>query len=186
MIFSDDGKAFLVSVEGICLSPYLDSKGVKTIAIGATVSEIPDIAKMPWDTTITMREAFTLLDRGLKKYMDAVNRSLDVSVTQYQFDALVSFCYNVGTGVVKDRIGGMSGSTLLKRINRGESKESIRQAFMMWLKPPEIKGRRTKEANLFVNGNYGDGKANVFPVNSVTHKPQYSKGKIIKVAEYLG
>jgi len=108
--FSDKGKGFLICQEGICLSPYLDSVGVKTIAIGATVSEIPDIANMSWNTKITMEEAYSLLDKGLHKYIDAVNKALTVNIMQHQFDALVSLCYNIG-------IGGLSKSTVIKRLN---------------------------------------------------------------------
>ena len=178
MNFSDDGKMFLIGLEGICLSPYLDSVGVKTIAIGATVSEIPDIADMPWGHVITMKEAFELLDRSLAKYVAAVNKALAVVVSQNQFDALVSVCYNIGTG-------GLKSSTFIKRINAGMSNESIISALLMWRKPPEILGRRKKEANLFVTGEYGDGKALVFPANAKTHKPVYKQGKEVDIKELL-
>lgn len=222
MNFSREGKIFLVSLEGICLQPYSDSVGVKTIGIGATISEIPDIATIPWDTGYTMAAVFALLDKSLKKYVDAVNAVVDVALLQHQFDALVSMCYNVGTGRVKARHGGIAGSTAVKRINAGSpigtvpmglmgtedeewnvswitdrsieqeedimfgaAKGTIVDAMLMWNKPSEIIGRRRREARLFANGNYGDGKAQLFPVNPITHKPLYRNSRIINVAEYL-
>lgn len=221
---STQGKIFLICNEGICLNPYLDSVNVKTVLIGATVSEIPYIAKMPWDFTYTIEDALDILDKGLKKYVDAVNSVLDVQITQNQFDSLVSLCYNIGTGNVRKRVGGISGSTVIKRINTGDNigkvprnffggglddvwsvnwitdrtKQytefkclglmgggTIADAIMMWNKPSEIIGRRRKEANLFVTGDYGSTKAQLFSVNTVTHKPQYSKSKVVDVAELL-
>lgn len=179
------GKIFLIVNEGIALSPYLDSVGVKTLAIGATVSEIPDIADMTWDHQITIQEALDLLDKGLHKYVDAVNSVLDVAIMQHQFDSLVSLCYNIGTGNVRGRVGGVAGSTAIKRINAGEPPASVAQAIMMWNKPPEIIGRRSREAKLFTNGYYGDTKAQLFPVDPLTHKPQYRKSKIIDLAVLL-
>lgn len=112
MELSKEGKIFLVGLEGICLSLYLDSVNVRTIAIGATVSEIPNIAELPWTYSITMKEAFELLDKSLGKYVRAINNALKVNIKQHQFDSLVSICYNIGTG-------GATGSTFMKRINAG-------------------------------------------------------------------
>lgn len=179
------GKMFLVMNEGIALSPYLDSVGVKTLAIGATVSEIPDIANMPWDHKITMEEALELLDVGLKKYVNAINSVLNVPITQCQFDSLVSLCFNIGTGRIKERVGGLAGSTAIKRINAGESPESVAQAILMWNKPPEIKERRMREAKLYKSGIYGSTKAQLFPVDPKTHKPQYRKSTVIDLSVLL-
>lgn len=183
--FSNKGKAFLITLEGICLSPYLDSVGVKTLGIGSTISDIPNIDDLPWDYTLTIEQALEQMNTGLKKYVDAVNSVLQVPVTQNQFDALVSVTYNIGTGKVKARSGGMAGSTFMKRVNDRESPQSVAQAILMWNKPPEIIGRRTKETKLYINGYYGDGRAQVFPTDPKTHKPLYRKSKIINIMEYV-
>lgn len=218
--FSNKGKAFLITLEGICLSPYLDSVGVKTLGIGSTISDIPNIDDLPWDYTLTIEQALEQMNTGLKKYVDAVNSVLQVPVTQNQFDALVAITYNIGTGKVKSRVGGMAGSTFMKRINAKykvgavpmrmledrwdvswitdpsiiyeeelvygfTSGGTIVDAILMWNKPSEIIGRRRKEAQLFASGNYGEGRAQLFPVNHITHKPMYNKSKIINIMEYV-
>lgn len=171
------GKVEILGHEGICLSPYLDSVGVWTIAGGATKSEIPNLNGNHPD--ITIKEALDLFSLSIRKYENAVNKALNVAVTQEQFDALVSICYNIGTG-------GLAGSTFIKRINAGASSELIAQAIKMWNKPKEIMGRRNKEARLFAYGAYSNnGKALLFPVNPVTHHPMYNKGKEIDVLALL-
>lgn len=215
MVMSRKGKMFLAGLEGICLTKYLDSVGVWTIGVGATKSEIPDLASWPKDKALTIQECFSLLDKSLKKYEKAVDDALKVDVTQEQYDALVSICYNIGTG-------GLTKSTFMKRINalasvgyipslsylfidtleftRTHSYPYIKQeesgrlwganstvvdAIMMWDKPKEIIGRRTKEATLFSKGIYaGGGKANLFPVSS-SGRPLYSQGKIIDLNLYI-
>lgn len=178
MNISNKGKIFLTGVEGVCLSLYLDSVNVRTIGIGVTRTEIPNINQLPWSYSITMKECFELLDKSLVRYEDAVNKALKVKVSQNQYDALVSICYNIGTG-------GLTKSTFMKRVNNGESAARIAQAIMMWNKPKEIIGRRAKEVDLYNKGLYGDGKALLFPVSPTSHKPIYSKGKSINVADYL-
>lgn len=174
---SQKGKIFLSGLEGVCLSKYLCSAGVWTIGVGATKSEITDIANWPKDKTITIEESFELLNTSLKKYEDAVNETLKVEITQHQFDALVSICFNIGTG-------GTRKSTFMKRINAKDSMTNIITAILMWDKPKEIIGRRTKEAKLYSSANYGDGKILVFPVNS-KFQPIYSKGYQIDGNKYL-
>ena len=177
MQMSPEGFAFTAGLEGVALTKYLDSVGVQTIGLGSTKSDIPDLAQWAWDKKLTLQECFDLYKNHMQKYIDAVNRALKVPVFQHQFDAIVSICYNIGTG-------GMRGSTFMKRINNGDSDEKVRQAIMMWLKPPELRQRRTKEATLYINGVYaGGGKVLVFPVEN--KKPRYSRGYEINALDYL-
>lgn len=188
MKMSEKGLIELTSLEGCCLKPYYDSVGVITIGVGATRSEIPTLKDWDKSKAITMKEVFDLLRRSIVKYEDAVNRTLKngTMLTQSQFDALVSICYNIGTG-------GLSKSTFMKRINSGarvgklptglvedyyeissadrtdrsvEMGESVQlewagegtivDAILMWNKPREIMGRRKKEARLFSTGQYSN------------------------------
>lgn len=178
LTMSQKGKMFLCGLEGICLSKYYDSVGVATIGVGITRTEIPDLASWPLNKQISIKECFELLDKSLARYVNAVNKVLKVKITQSQFDALVSICFNIGTS-------GLTKSTFMKRINAQASERDIFNAIMMWNKPPEILGRRRKEASLFTTGVYaGDGKANLFPVSKAGH-PLYARGKIINLTEYI-
>lgn len=179
MKLSLKGAMELTGHEGVALSPYYCSAGVKTIGVGATVSEIPDLAQWPLSRTITMEQAFDLLKKGIKKYEQAVNKALTRSVTQEQFDALVSWCYNVGTAwPIK--------ATVIKLLNAGVTdKDDIYDALMRFNKPKEIVGRRKREALLLTEGKYQHGgKAMLFPVNE-RGKPLYHKGTLIDLNKYL-
>lgn len=176
---SNKGLVEIVGHEGVCLSKYKDSVGVWTIGIGATRSEIADIAAWPLSKRITMQEAFQLLSKSIVKYENAVNKELKRSIPQYQFDALVSWCYNVG-------VGWVNKATVMKLVNQGTaSSDALRKAMLMFRKPPEILGRRSKEADLLAYGRYSnDGKALLFPVSSSGY-PVYKKGTTINVWEYI-
>jgi len=187
---SNEGKVEIIGHEGICLSKYKDSVGVWTIAVGATRSEIPDLASWPLSKTLTMKEAFDLFSKSLTKYEDAVNKSLTKPIKQCQFDALVSWCYNVGVGYTRpvyDKKGNMlrDTATVIRLINKGVSGADLYKALMMYRKPPEITGRRIKEANLLAYHKYSNnGKALLFPVSSKGY-PIYSKGIAINVWQYI-
>ena len=166
----------LAGHEGCCLSPYYDSVGVVTIGFGATKSEIPGLSLSHPD--ITMKGAVDLFRVGIKKYENAINKALQVTVTQEQFDALVSICYNIGCA-------GAANSTFMKRINAGDRLMSIKQAIMMWCKPKEITARRAKEALLYTDGKYSNGgKCLVFPTNG-KGRTLYAKGKSVNVADLM-
>jgi lysozyme len=98
----------------------------------------------------------------MKGFEDAVKHLVTVPLTAYQFDALVSFTYNVGEGA-------LSKSTLLKKLNAGDYKGAA-QEFKRWNKAngKELAGltrRRASEALMFENipdENY-DGKADTPP-----------------------
>lgn len=172
------GLLFIASLEGCCLSKYYDSVSVATIGIGATKTEIPNLPDWPMGKTITIQEAFTLLKKSVAKYENAINKAITVPLQQWQFDALVSWCYNVG-------IGWPPKASVIRHLNNGDAKEAVYKALMMFNQPKEIIGRRTKEAILLTTGKYsGEGKVLVFPVTKNGH-PQYSKGYEINAEEYL-
>lgn len=100
-------------------------------------------------TVKTEEDAIRVLKYDLQKYSKLIE-SLNLKVNQNQFDALVSFIYNVGSGA-------FSESTLLRRIVMRTSNELITDAFLMWnkCKGKELKGltyRRKTEALLYTTG----------------------------------
>jgi len=125
---------------------YLDSAGLPTIGYGTLIDTAGEQYLMT--ATITKSEAEELFKRDVSKFEKAVNDSVKVPINQNQFDALVSFTYNVGAG-------NLRSSTLLKRINRNEPQETIAQEFSKWVfsggkKVGGLITRRGHEAVLFL------------------------------------
>lgn len=183
MEISKLGICELASYECLCLKPYLDSGGVKTVGIGSTSSDIKDLALWSWDKELTIEEAVHIYVKGLAKYVSAVNRELTkLDIPQTLFDALVSICYNIGTG-------GMAKSTFMRRVNADDSLERIVQAMAMWNKDNGVvvKGlinRRAKEAKLILTGEYSSGGfVDLVPV--INKKPAYNKATKVNLLSYL-
>jgi len=141
MRMSADGRKRLTAREGVRLKAYLDSVGVLTIGIGHTTAAGPP--RVTKGMTITRAECDEIFARDLVKYEDAVDAAVKVPVSQGEFDALVSLCYNIGQG-------GFKGSTIVKRLNAGD-RDGAAAAFMMWRKPKEIIGRRRQEQQQFID-----------------------------------
>jgi lysozyme len=124
---SDAGKELLAAWEGgHILEAYKDVAGVWTIGAGLTY--YPDTKKkiQPGDR-VTISEAKAMFAKVLKTFEVGVNSLTRDDINQNQFDALVSFAYNVG-------LGALQGSTLLKRVNKNpQDFEQIEAAFMMWV-----------------------------------------------------
>ncbi len=179
---SKQGLVELASYECLCLKPYLDSGGVKTVGIGSTSSDIPDLHSWDWDKEISIKEAVEIYEKGLKKYSDAVNKAVHVAIPQTLFDALVSITYNIG-------VGGMAKSTFIKRVNNKASLESIVEAMAEWKKDngrvvQGLVNRRAKEAKVILTGNYSSkGKVPLTPV--INKKPAYSQAKMINLLDYI-
>ncbi|HAZ0556965.1 TPA: lysozyme [Enterobacter hormaechei] len=108
---SDKGIALIKKFEGCKLTAYQDSVGVWTIGYGWTqpVDGKPIRAGM----TIKQETAERLLKTWLVSYESDVSRLVKVGLTQGQFDALVSFTYNLGAR-------SLSTSTLLRKLNAGD------------------------------------------------------------------
>ena len=140
---SNKGKAIIKQYEGFRAKPYLCPAGVPTIGYGATY--YTDGRKVTLkDAPISEADADKLLDKMLAKYEDAVNRYVQVPITQNQFDALVSFCYNLGQENLRN-------STLLKKVNAKDYKGAA-DAFLNWVyasgkKLQGLVNRRTDERN---------------------------------------
>lgn len=122
---SDNFFPFLAHWEGLVLHPYLDKAGVPTIGYGSTYYENGDKVKMS-DPSISIERAKSLAKITLRSFVGEVN-ALAPTLNQNQFDAILDFAYNEGSGALRS-------STLLKRIKAGSSEELIRDAFMMWVK----------------------------------------------------
>lgn len=97
--------------EGKELTAYKCSAGVLTIGYGHT-SAAGDPKVTP-GMTITEDEAESILRRDLRKYQDAVTSSVKVSMTDNQFGAFTSLCYNIGPGAFRK-------STAVRRFNAGD------------------------------------------------------------------
>lgn len=132
--------------EGFVGTPYKCPAGIPTIGYGATF--YPNGKKVTMaDKAITEEEAVELLKSMLTKFEQYVDSYCIDTVTQNQFDALVSFCYNLGPANLK-------ASTLLKKVNLNPNDPTIRAEFMKWTKAGgrTLKGlvrRRTAEADLY-------------------------------------
>lgn len=143
---SEKGIALIKEFEGCKLTAYRDSVGVWTIGYGWTqpVDGKPIRAGM----TIKQETAERLLKAGLVSYESDVSRLVKVGLTQGQFDALVSFTYNLGAR-------SLSTSTLLRKLNSGNYAGAADE-FLRWNKAggkvlSGLTRRREAERALFLS-----------------------------------
>lgn len=121
---SDKGIALIKQFEGCKLTAYQDSVGVWTIGYGWT--QPVDGKPIRAGVTIKQETAERLLKTGLVSYERDVSRLVKVGMTQGQFDALVSFTYNLGAR-------SLSTSTLLRKLNAGDYAGAADE-FLRWNK----------------------------------------------------
>ncbi len=131
---SEQGVDLILQREGCRLEAYLDSVGVATIGVGHT-------AGVAMGDCCTREQAMDWLRDDLKWSEAAVNGGVKVPIDQHQFDALVSFTFNVG-------MGAFVNSTLLKRLNAGDPAGAAHE-FDRWHIPAEITSRRNGEREQF-------------------------------------
>jgi lysozyme len=140
--------------EGLSLVPYLCPAGVPTIGYGNTF--YPSGAKVTMkDKPITQATAYWMLKQVVNMFAKDVDNLVTSNINQNQFNALVSFAYNVGSDIDQDNIPeGLGDSTLLKKVNANPKDPSIAGEFLKWNKSngkvlPGLTKRRQKEANLY-------------------------------------
>jgi len=146
MKLSQKGLNLLKKHEGFRSKPYLCPANIPTIGYGNTF--YPDGSKVTMnDKELTSEEANELLSLIVKKFELGVAKLIKSSVNQNQFDATVSFAYNLG-------LGALSRSTLLKKINLNPSDPTLKKEFNKWNKANGVvlRGlvkRRAEEADLY-------------------------------------
>ncbi len=136
-----NGLDLIKRFEGFSRTVYFCPAGYPTIGYGHVVKDDEDFS-----AGIDEAQAEELLRQDAQIAERAVLRLIDVPLTDGQFDALVSFTYNLGGGALQR-------STLRRKINREEHAE-VPEQFMRWVWAGgrKLKGlvrRRAAEAGLY-------------------------------------
>lgn len=126
MKLDENGYKLITGFEGLKLIPYLCSAKIPTIGYGNTYYTNGKRVTL-LDEQITQVQAFDMFKEVADRFALAVNRQIKKPVTQNQFNSLVSFAYNVGTG-------NFASSTLLKKVNVNPNDASIKTEFLKWNK----------------------------------------------------
>lgn len=135
--------------EGFSGEPYYDSAGHLTWGIGETEDVDPN-------GTISYDEAVERFLRRLERdYGHWVGKKVKVPLTQYEYDALTCWTYNLG-------VGSLSNSTMLKKLNQGDY-EGAAEEILKWNKA-RVNGkltvlagltrRRRAEREMFIGGDW--------------------------------
>lgn len=145
MKISNRGLELVKHFEGCYLNSYLCPAQVPTIGIGTTVY-FDSKQKVQLGDTITEEIALELFRGDMIKYEGYIDKLVKVELSQDQFDALVSFVYNLGPTNLKK-------SKLLKLLNEGDYPLAAAE-FRNWRKAGGrvLKGlerRRKAEERLF-------------------------------------
>ena len=135
MRLNDNGYNALHEREGLRLKPYLDTRGIPTIAMGNTFYLDGKKVTMQ-DKPLTLREAVKLGRVVSDNFAKQVFGLLKKEVNQNQFNSLVSLAYNIG-------IVAFRNSSLLKMVNENPNNHLIKYKFMAWNKAT-IKGVKTE------------------------------------------
>ncbi|EEK6741156.1 lysozyme [Salmonella enterica] len=138
---SDNGRAFIRAREGVKLAAYQDGGGVWTIGYGHTRG-------VKQGQVINHEQADEFLDSDLRQVESCISERVTVPLNQNQFDALVSFVFNVGRQAFSD-------STLLKKLNEGNYRAAADQ-FTRWVYDNDqfvqgLYNRRVAERDLFLS-----------------------------------
>ena len=144
-------RALIEGFEGLRLEPYQDSVGVWTIGFGHTGDDCYEGCD-----PISQQVADQLLAADLERFEAAVNGMVIDATSQQQFDAMVSFSYNLGESALR-------GSTLLRMHNAGDYAGAAGQ-FGRWNHAggrvlDGLTRRRAAEAAVYANGDYGGPEA---------------------------
>ena len=147
MKVSKQGMDLIKEFEGFRAKPYLCSAGVPTIGYGSTRYADGDGVSLR-DPIISESQAEELFRTTLASYEAGVSKAVKVVVEQYEFDALVSLCYNIG-------VGNFTSSTLVRLLNDGEAPIDVAAQFLRWNRAnsrviPGLTARRERERALFL------------------------------------
>lgn len=187
---SQNGIGLIKQFEGLELEAYRDIAGVLTIGYGHTGPEVE------LGMRISERDAEELLKRDLKPREDAVERQVRVPLNQNEFDALISFVYNVGAGAFQK-------STARKRLNAGDRVGAAEA--LTWFNKATIGGvlrevtglirRRASERALFLtpvnppivsNNDQLAENSRITPIEDAPRRPNLAESRSIQGATVAG
>ena len=145
MKISNNGLNLIKQFEGLRLNAYDDGVGVWTIGYGTI--KYPNGVRVKRGDKITQAQADQYIANDVATFERAVNMLVNVPLNQNQFDALVSFTYNLGAT-------NLSASTLLKKLNSKDYKGAAAE-FPKWNKAggrvlAGLVKRRKAEMELFL------------------------------------
>lgn len=154
---------YLKKIEGFRAKPYWD-QSQWSIGYG---TECPADKRAEYEANgITEETAMTLLREALKVYEEKTNALIDANqlkLQQHQFDALISFSYNCGTGWMTEYDG-----YFYKAVLSGDKANPFIYAMGLWSGAGGeyiLIQRRMSEANMYINGEYKpyNGAEKAFP-----------------------
>jgi lysozyme len=148
MQISDKGIALIKHHEGVRLKPYQDCVKLWTVGVGHLIGDGKSLPP-EWNKVFTMEEVDGILRKDLARFEQGVSKFCPVQLTQGEFDALISFSFNLGLGVLQR-------STLRQKILRNDKKGAAEE-FTKYIRAGGkiIKGlvtRRNDEKQLFLGG----------------------------------
>lgn len=136
---SSFGLAMIRRFEGCVLRIYPDISGHPTIGVGHRIT-----GEWQPDMTWTMEQAMDRLAVDVGDASKCIRDHVLVPLSQPQFDALVSFVFNIGrTNFIL--------STMLILLNKKEYAQAAHQ-FIVWVRPSELQPRRNFERGVFLYG----------------------------------
>jgi GH24 family phage-related lysozyme (muramidase) len=142
---TEEGINLIKRFEGFSSTIYICPAGYPTIGYGHVVLAHE---QEQFATGITQAEATELLRKDVRIAERALLRLISVPLTDGQFDALVSFTFNLGAGALQR-------STMRRKVNRGEH-EGVPTELMKWVwaagkRLPGLVRRRRSESILYQN-----------------------------------
>jgi lysozyme len=127
--------------EGLRHTAYDDGYGNMTIGVGHLIK--PNEEKLYY-TTLSTKQAHKLLELDMEPCERTIESKVSSPLTQHQFDALMSFCYNIG-------VDKFAGSDVLRHTAKQNYKKAA-DAMLSWNKPEVLTKRRKQERKLFLQG----------------------------------
>jgi lysozyme len=142
------GVNFIIKHEGMRRDVYRDIAGYLTVGVGHLVLPSDNLVE---GQIISEDRVHYLLLKDTYEASRAVDNCVTAPLSRNQYDALVSFVYNVG-------VGAFCGSTLVKKLNQ-ENYASVPTQLLRWVhaggkKSKGLVNRRNYEINLFIKGEY--------------------------------
>lgn len=166
----------IIGHEAIVRQAYKDSVGKWTWSVGLTNATGHRVTRYI-NKPATLERCLEVYVWALNNYANDVREVFaGFPLTEYQFGAAVSFHWNTGR---------IRRASWVKHLKEGRM-DRVEDAFMEWKRPPEIVGRRRKECNLLLRGEWdGDGTAIEYTRVRKSYVPDWSSGVTVEVRHII-